>query len=964
MGPVPAGYQVWLVEWTPPQNATARDYSAWVAGNDVAAYFNDSETAYASSKVVLRRLLDPESDDYLCGDCDDCSATLRTNFLPEWSGLFTLKIKDANGNVVRTLADGVNQSGFLAWLNYPTTVDYAKRQDAWNGKDDGGQFVPVGTYTAAASWLVGQFTYTDEEPIHVVGCPTDSHVRLLLFARADGSSTIGDDLAGGDVDVTGQTVGGKVSVVLEIEVGAASRIARDGQGQLLASAATVRIRDTYPYPDNARAQQDCTVALDQAGGWWELVNAGTPDEDWVETSAPPSADNGASADPRILRTLVTQWDTPTGPGVEYYDEASQTWVGFNPSMGHNGTHAVSLAAIDGDPDTTLIPIQQFDYPTQTWSDPEYAGADPVDADVRNLVVTSIGATHGNIDYLKYIPDPESAFYRPRVSFGFDDHNLDGQSHTYRVWALIQPTKYAGQEFLDLGDIYGYAYAYVRDDSPPTSGQLTWDGSVCTWNEAHTEYTLGDPDEAEWGTYTYDVIVNELDGEGNVVDAFAYKWPYCLTLGDHEIHEEVVRDPDTGEILSAELHGSYTLTDYAQADTYPNAELPSGVALNLVDMALQEKTSLPVEDPQPGVPHADVLLHSTADLEENPHWGWRMVMTGVDHCWTLYRRDYESSRMLAANQRAEYNDGMVIVDGNGRVNYSGTHEGWTKENFEWLKQPLCVVAELHPGTAFFLDVQTVAVGQNDLTSREPSRLEKVAAAAGLLFQALPGARGVWGVTKKFLSFAAKTKIGKWGDDATRVLTAWFRHKGELRWIKQVVNEVPRTWFGIGNVAHGSIEWLVDTVLAGRIPAGMRDDVINAFVSTATNQPRVCTVLDDCYVVRYWGGTSGETGNWLTFTQGARDAARPSRILSPAEARSLMSAPIGNTCNKCTLFKLKKGTKILVGTVKKQTNAAKFHVPNSGGGIQIYLPYGQDALPSVLEKVETVRWIDPAADVVLR
>jgi len=455
-------------------------------------------------------------------------------------------------------------------------------------------------------------------------------------------------------------VGGTVGLALRVHVGAGDRLARDAQDALVATSGTLRVEDTWTYPENVSAQIEREVPLTSSTGWQELLSPGTENEAWAP-SDPPTACDGTQAATRTFFYWVPEaWDTRKYPSVRYPGMTGD----FDPPMGHNGKHAVTLAQINDVETTNGLTFQHHDAQQGGWQPAYESGPAPKEPDVQNLVITGISASTGTVDYLKYDPDPASPYHRPTVSFTFEDKGEDQQAaYTYHCWALIQPTRASGQEFLDLGDIYGYAYAYVQDTATPVTKTFDpWAGKVCIWNEEHTAYALSGADEADWGTYTYDVIINKVDSNENVVDVFAYKWPYCLTISNDEHHVWVTEteQDESPFLIKSELKCNYILRDYADIYNYVNKSVPSEIKLYVVD---SELTAYPIKDTvvnantlntlHDGIGHDGIL----ADSVMNVHGFfecYRVLFTGVDNCWADYRRDHINSNMLAVNQATNTN----------------------------------------------------------------------------------------------------------------------------------------------------------------------------------------------------------------------------------------------------------------------------------------------------------------------
>ena len=469
----------------------------------------------------------------------------------------------------------------------------------------------------------------------------DSEVSFKLFATSMEDPTVATLLT----ELDG-TIGGTVAVVMEVKVGPGNRMARDANAALLANEVTVRVKDEWSGYEVGKtcAFTDSDVQLDWASAWSELVNAGTAQSGWVAGETSPTVNNSAGSKRRVFRHVVQVWDTQKGPSVEYNVAVAgqpEVWRGFDSSMGHNGKHSIAVAAIDGDANKQTIAFQAYDVFADGWSDPVEGGPSPSEVDVKNLVVNTISATHGNIDYFKYDPDPGSPYNRPVVRFTIEDKNQPGQEgHYYRYWVMVQPTRASGKEFLDLGDVYGYAYAYVSGDAPPLIKEVEWKGKVNIWNEGHTNYWTSEEDEADWGTYTYDVIVNEFDANNKCVDTFAYKWPYCLTLGDHNLYYQ---DIESG----ADLKCNYQYRDYSLENTgsavIDNEVAPAGLEYHLLDVF--ELVSSNNNAINTCFDNNDISLKQC----EPNDCALRIVFLGEDNCWIAYNRTHSAIRMLAVNQ---------------------------------------------------------------------------------------------------------------------------------------------------------------------------------------------------------------------------------------------------------------------------------------------------------------------------
>lgn len=439
-------------------------------------------------------------------------------------------------------------------------------------------------------------------------------------------------------------LGGRVAVAFTMKVGVGERLDSSIE------TATLRIKDVgYPYPDNVVAQNDTVLHFDTTDGWYQQDVNG----EWVSATVSPKTANDGTT-PRLFRYLV-EWNTKTGPSVSYNGVS-----GFAPPMGHNGEHCVSIVEINGKPGTEVSFQHQEN---SNWLTPYKAGPGAKNPTVRNLVVTGVNATYGTVDYLKYDPDASSQYNRPIVNFSIED---DGDAHKYHCWVMIQPTGEAGQNFLELGDVYAFAYTYAEDEcTNPMPVAITWDGSKIESRDTLARtYIPGAPDSADWGTYTYDVIVQEYDdNDSTYLDRFAYKWPYCLTVGEHSLEENFVFDENANSIIT-ELRGKYNLVDFSTDQRFqqPNFVSPSQVEVFAINLNLDEILPIEHED------NSSVLgLHGSQNgillCRENgfnSFSGWRMMITGQDNCWTSYRRDHLPTYMLAVNREEDFKVDIIGI----------------------------------------------------------------------------------------------------------------------------------------------------------------------------------------------------------------------------------------------------------------------------------------------------------------
>jgi len=247
-------------------------------------------------------------------------------------------------------------------------------------------------------------------------------------------------------------------------------------------------------------------------------------------------------------------------------------------------------------------------------------------------------TNATEDYLKYDPDSDDQELRePSMSFRVIDADA-GSGHQYNFCIFVQPTGAAGFDKLGLSST-----RWVH-------GVFNFDGGTETTVNVPGEKMLQSSAFSEgWGTYTFDVGVFESDG-----DWFYYKWPYCLSIGDHTTIVTL-----KGNGVNNTLSYSYTVIDYAYSHTYPNFQDPSNMKLLVIDNTLSGISSIDLDA------HVDNKTYNgiafTSNEIDDLFLAWRTLYIGEDSCWIRYRRDSRNSRMLAENitytQVSRYDDDL-------------------------------------------------------------------------------------------------------------------------------------------------------------------------------------------------------------------------------------------------------------------------------------------------------------------
>ena len=99
-----------------------------------------------------------------------------------------------------------------------------------------------------------------------------------------------------------------------------------------------------------------------------------------------------------------------------------------------------------------------------------------------------------------------------------------------------------------------------------------------------------------------------------------------------------------------------------------------------------------------------------------------------------------------------------------------------------------------------------------------------------------------------------------------------------------------------------------------------------------EPVLLELTEDLIVYRHWGDDATEIGSpWFS----------PRAYSRPGNAQRYLALPSTNSATKVSQFRIKKGTKVLVGKVGSKAGEEGFCRNAYGGGIQVYLPDPDDA-----------------------
>jgi hypothetical protein len=276
-------------------------------------------------------------------------------------------------------------------------------------------------------------------------------------------------------EVNGGAVGGTAYIVLELKIGAGDH--------LVSSSASVRVEENYP--QHSETERRWETALSLVGGW-ETSSDGT---NWSapEGGASPQT---AGAETKYWRKALS-WNTTTQP------------------LGHNENHSISIAAVDGDVNKTELEFAPA-------AGAAYGkGPEIKSADVKNLVISGVETSAGNPDYFKFDPsNTDVAMSLPTVRFTISD---DGDPHRYKWKVRVRSTDMDNDwtnSILISGikDGPGVVTAQINDTTVPGQTQVSDMSS-----DPNADPTAYAP-LTEWGTYTFDISVDEIDADDNSLDA--------------------------------------------------------------------------------------------------------------------------------------------------------------------------------------------------------------------------------------------------------------------------------------------------------------------------------------------------------------------------------------------------------------------------------------------------------------
>ena len=407
--------------------------------------------------------------------------------------------------------------------------------------------------------------------------------------------------------------GGIVTLALTVKLGPGERLEQSQQN------ITVSVIDTYDYKVHDPAIASITFNLKDVTYWYELVNDSvTGKASWVPADIIPgdSVGNRDGSHNRVFCGLAF-WDSTTIPSLNY-----------DPLMGHNGNHALQVTAIDGTASKELY-FEEYDAITGTWGNDYDMTVKDGTVYIRNLTLTNVHSSTGTEDYFRYSYLYDSPYNEPTINFTIDDIDNPELEPTYLVYISAWPTAATPTLF---------AESFVLPANSVVVDTIFNSPGAKSVNLADFDVNL------EHGTYAYEIEIHKYV-DNNLIDWFALKWPYCLTIGEHSLYSKMVTADQEAMCIDFEI------TDACYGNNN-HAPYQGGVNITVdaIDYNLNNRGSKTFNDVEVGDSFEGEVLANIQGYEEDGLW--RSIYTGEDKCWQEYRRDHKGSRMLATNYTNE------------------------------------------------------------------------------------------------------------------------------------------------------------------------------------------------------------------------------------------------------------------------------------------------------------------------
>ena len=195
-------------------------------------------------------------------------------------------------------------------------------------------------------------------------------------------------------------------------------------------------------------------------------------------------------------------------------------------LGHNGQHKIALVEVNGQPSNAMR--FQKKPQGQEWQN-DSSNVQTTEQTVGNLLIESVTTNQDNpasegaivrADYFKFNAESENnSLAHPTITFKIKD---EGDPHRYKWRVRVRSTDKDddwGDSILISGVADEPGTITAQINAPNTPGQTQVSDMSSNANTNPQAYA---PLE-EWGTYTFDISVEEVDGEGTPLgDPMSYR----------------------------------------------------------------------------------------------------------------------------------------------------------------------------------------------------------------------------------------------------------------------------------------------------------------------------------------------------------------------------------------------------------------------------------------------------------
>ena len=454
------------------------------------------------------------------------------------------------------------------------------------------------------------------------------------------------------------TIGGNKSLDVEITVGSLTGIAPNVDALHLR---ITELPDTEHGVTHEAVENHVDIDLPVDVHWqrWQEVNGPTPTSPhrWLyQGIMPPKTFNSSTI--TFTYTTSVPWSTVRElAGQDFGGTASRL-------LGHNGAHKVQIIGTrchNTDPDSPDYGKAYFNDKALEWTNfyTIAAATGPLKialplgyaTTVQNLTIENVSTSNGTSDYFKFDPDNDSdALAHPSISFTIADKK---ENNRYQWWLWVKPTR---------DEVNSVAFTGIMND--PGSQSVTI-------NAASPQGYSQDHPLGEWGTYTFDLRVQEIKEDSDagvgepVVDLRSEKLEIPYNYADAEDnlqpgHSYEVRMDDATEDMMAIV--SYYLKSERNA--------LSG-KVTFLDAAMQEKANISMQL-QAKTPRGNVELYKFNGSEDisltQEEAIDRAIFSAVDNFADQYR-DHKPKPMGIVNAENVYkvfhieDDRMISPDPN-------------------------------------------------------------------------------------------------------------------------------------------------------------------------------------------------------------------------------------------------------------------------------------------------------------